>query len=96
MNLLEDLRRIKQVMILESKKKWTIKGGKLNKTYKFKDFKEASAFVNKVATLSEEENHHPEIIWMYNTVELNLSTHDKGDEVTDKDRRLSDRIDSIS
>ena len=75
MNLLEDLRRIKQIMILESKKKWTIKGGKLNKTYKFKDFKEALDFVNKVAILSEEENHHPDLKFGWGYAEVNIFTH---------------------
>ncbi len=49
---------------------------KIKKQFKFKDFKEAIAFVNKVADLAEEEGHHPDIrIFGYKNVEIELSTH---------------------
>lgn len=47
----------------------------LIKEYKFKDFKEAMAFVNKVADLAQNEGHHPDIHIFYNRVRLQLSTH---------------------
>lgn len=56
---------------------------------------EAIAFMNKVAAIAEELQHHPEMINMYDKVTLRLSTHDAGDIVTDKDRELADRIDDL-
>jgi len=48
---------------------------KIIKEFKFKDFKEAMTFVNKVAGLAESEGHHPDIYIFYNVVRLELSTH---------------------
>lgn len=48
---------------------------KINRTWKFKDFKEAMIFVNKVAELAEHEGHHPDIAIHYNQVTLTLWTH---------------------
>lgn len=48
---------------------------KLYRKFKFKDFKEAMAFVNKVAEIAEEEQHHPDIALFYNIVKLTLWTH---------------------
>ena len=67
---------------------------KIVKEFSFKDFNEALDFVNKVAQLSEEMNHHPEINWNYNKVKITLVTHDKG-RVTEKDTDLAKKIDEI-
>ncbi len=48
---------------------------KIEKEFKFKDFKEAMVFVNKVADIAESEGHHPEIEINYNKVEIELTTH---------------------
>ena len=48
---------------------------KLKRGFKFKDFKEAMEFVNKVAEVANEEDHHPDIYIFYNEVNLELSTH---------------------
>ncbi len=50
-------------------------GKKIKHVFKFKDFKQAMAFVNKVADVAEEENHHPDITIYYNKVEIVLWTH---------------------
>ncbi|HKC14698.1 MAG TPA: 4a-hydroxytetrahydrobiopterin dehydratase [Patescibacteria group bacterium] len=50
----------------------------LRRQFKFKDFKEAMAFVNKVADLAEEEGHHPDIKIVWNKVALDLFTHAVG------------------
>lgn len=50
-------------------------GKKIEKKFKFKDFKESMTFVNKVANLAESEGHHPDIEISYNKVEIKLSTH---------------------
>lgn len=47
----------------------------ISKEFTFKDFKEAVAFINKVAEVAEEQGHHPDIYCFYNKVKLQLSTH---------------------
>lgn len=51
---------------------------KLTRQFKFKNFKEAMTFVNKVAYLAENEQHHPDIKIVYNRVQLDLFTHAVG------------------
>ncbi|MBI2051570.1 4a-hydroxytetrahydrobiopterin dehydratase [Candidatus Roizmanbacteria bacterium] len=49
---------------------------KIEKDYKFKDFKEAMAFVNRAGELAENEGHHPDILlYGWNKVKIMLSTH---------------------
>ena len=48
---------------------------KITKQFKFKDFKKAMGFVNKIADLAESEGHHPDIKIVYNKVSLDLFTH---------------------
>lgn len=48
---------------------------KIEKEYKFKDFKESMEFVNKIADIAEEQGHHPNIEIEYNRVEVELTTH---------------------
>jgi 4a-hydroxytetrahydrobiopterin dehydratase len=74
---------------------WQEKDNKLYKKIEFKDFSEAFAFMTRVALEAEKMNHHPEWKNMWNTVELWLSTHDAGDIVTEKDRKLASKIDAI-
>jgi len=75
--------------------KWIEKNDKLQRKFEFKDFNEALAFINRLATICESMNHHPEINWIYNKIELTLSTHDAGNIVTDKDILLATEIDKL-
>jgi 4a-hydroxytetrahydrobiopterin dehydratase len=54
---------------------WFLIGDQIKKDFKFKDFKEAMSFVNKVADLAESEGHHPDIYIFYNKVNFSLHTH---------------------
>jgi ribonuclease HI len=74
---------------------WQTVDNKLYKKFKFNDFAEALAFINRVGSLADEANHHPTITNTYNNVELWLSTHDAGDVVTNKDKDLAAQIDSV-
>lgn len=74
---------------------WTETDNKLYKKFKFKDFSEAFSFMTRVALEAEKMNHHPLWTNVYNTVEIWLSTHDAGNIVTDKDRKLADAIDAF-
>lgn len=74
---------------------WSIKNGRVFKQFKFKDFKKAVEFVNKVADIAEEENHHPDITISYNKVGIELWTHAiKG--LSENDFILAARIDNIN
>jgi len=74
---------------------WTEENNRLKKTFKFKDFSEAFAFMTRVALLAEKIDHHPYWTNVYNSVSVELSTHDAGDTVTDKDRKLAKAIDQL-
>ncbi len=75
--------------------KWIEQNNRLTKTFKFKDFSEAFAFMTRVALIAEKMDHHPVWTNVYNTVSLELSTHDAGDVVTDKDHKLAEAIDKL-
>ena len=69
---------------------------KLVKKFSFEDFTAALVFVNKVAELAEDMGHHPDIhIVSYNTVILELSTHETGG-ISDKDYVLAEKIEALS
>ncbi len=76
-------------------KNWTEKDHKLNQTFEFENFVEAFGFMTQVALISEKMNHHPEWSNVYNKVEINLTTHDAGNTVTDKDRKLAEKITAL-
>lgn len=74
---------------------WEEKDNKLVRTFVFKDFLEAFGFMTKVAIAAEKQNHHPNWSNVYNTVVIELTTHDAGNTVTDNDRNLAAIIDSL-
>ena len=74
---------------------WKEKENKLYKLFKFKNFSEAFAFMARVALEAEKMDHHPTWTNTYNQVEIWLSTHDAGDIVTEKDRKLAKNIDAF-
>ena len=65
----------------------------IRRTYRFRDFREALAFVNRVGDLAERAAHHPDIDIRYNAVTLALTTHDAGG-LSDKDFELARAIDA--
>lgn len=67
----------------------------LVKMYTFKDFISAWAFMSQVALLAEKMNHHPDWSNVYNKVTIKLSTHDAGNTITEKDRKLAAMIDKL-
>ncbi|HEX6914387.1 MAG TPA: 4a-hydroxytetrahydrobiopterin dehydratase [Chitinophagaceae bacterium] len=74
---------------------WQHLDNRLYRKFQFDDFSEAFAFMTRVAMEAERMNHHPEWKNTWNTVEIWLSTHDAGDVVTEKDEKLSRRIDAL-
>lgn len=74
---------------------WTEVNNQLYKKIEFRNFSEAFAFMTRVALEAEKMDHHPLWTNVYNKVEIWLSTHDAGDIITDKDRKLSDKINAL-
>ena len=74
---------------------WELEKKHIERTFEFDDFADAIDFVNAIAEVAEEEEHHPDIEIHYNKVRLVLSTHSKGG-VTELDFALAERIDTLS
>ena len=73
---------------------WTLRGDRIERAFKFSDFKEAMRFVNHIAEAAEEEGHHPDIQISYNKVKLDLSTHKIGG-LSRNDFILAAKIDAL-
>ena len=75
---------------------WSLQadGLAIERTFKFKDFSQAWAFMNRVALLAEKHDHHPEWSNVYNRVAITLSTHDAGG-LSDRDTRMAQAIDKL-
>jgi ribonuclease HI len=67
----------------------------LYKQFNFENFKEAWAFMGKVAELAEEFQHHPRWENEWSVVQIWLITHEGGKKVTDKDRQMAEAIDAL-
>jgi len=79
--------------LLASGTGWTREGNTIAKTYTFKGFKGAMAFVNRVAEAASAANHHPDIhLEAYKTVRIVLTTH-IAHGLTDADVDLAKKID---
>ncbi|MFL6583169.1 MAG: 4a-hydroxytetrahydrobiopterin dehydratase [Chthoniobacterales bacterium] len=74
---------------------WELEKKHIERTFEFDDFSEAIDFIDGVAEVAEDEEHHPDIDIRYNKVRLVLSTHSKGG-ITDLDFALAERIDTLA
>lgn len=72
---------------------WEWEGDAIQKQYSFGSFAEAMKFANRVATLAEEQDHHPDILISYSKVTLTTSSHDVGG-LTSRDFRLAKAVDA--
>lgn len=75
---------------------WSQPAGReaIRREFKFRDFSQAWAFMSRVALLAEKHDHHPDWSNVWNTVRIELSTHDAGG-VTENDVRLATAIDAL-
>jgi 4a-hydroxytetrahydrobiopterin dehydratase len=74
---------------------WKEENNKLYRSFKFRNFSEALAFMVQVGLIAEKMDHHPEWKNVYNTLDIWLYTHSAGDKVTGKDHALAKAIDEI-
>ena len=68
---------------------WRLRTDRLVASYRFRGAPPAVAFIGTVGALAEEQGHHPDLDWRYNTVHLATTTHDAGGRVTEKDLALA-------
>ena len=81
--------------VVEDLPGWTGGDDFITKIYKFDDFAEAFGFMTRIAIIADKMDHHPEWFNVYNRVEIELTTHDAGNTVTDKDVRLANAINDL-
>ena len=74
---------------------WEHEKKHIERTFEFDDFSQAIDFVNSVAEIAEDEDHHPEMDIRYNKVRLQLSTHAEGG-LTDRDFAVAGKIDNLA
>lgn len=70
------------------------KSNAITRTVEFEEFSEAIDFVNDLAEIAEEAQHHPDILIRHTRVTLKLTTHDVGG-LTDLDIELAQRVDNL-
>lgn len=75
---------------------WQHENHKLKKTFLFQNFKEALSFLVHVGLYAECMDHHPEIYNVYHRVVIELTTHDAGNRVTNKDITLAKAIEKVA
>ncbi|HEY8409444.1 MAG TPA: 4a-hydroxytetrahydrobiopterin dehydratase [Gaiellaceae bacterium] len=73
---------------------WSERDGALERTLEFASFPDGIAFVNRLAELAEQENHHPDIQISYRRVTVRWTTHSAGG-ITDRDRALAAATDTL-
>ncbi len=74
---------------------WTESEGALHRDFEFRSFREAFAFMTRVAFIAEDLDHHPEWSNVYNRVSIKLTTHDAANTVTENDRSMAVAIDAL-
>jgi 4a-hydroxytetrahydrobiopterin dehydratase len=77
---------------LSVRRGWKRRANKLTKDFEFDSFRDSIVFVNRIATLADTLNHHPDIDVRYSTVTVTVTTHDAGG-ITEKDLDLAEQID---
>ncbi len=73
---------------------WDYEKKAITRTVEFEEFMDAIDFVNNLAEIAEEAQHHPDITIKHTTVKLKLTTHDAGG-VTELDIELAQRVDNL-
>lgn len=78
----------------ETLPQWTLDGERLRRSFRFRNFSEAFAFMTRVALLAEQQDHHPEWSNVWNRVDIALTTHD-ANGLSARDVRLAKAIDAL-
>lgn len=91
------LNKVEAEVLLKQLKQWTLSGDAkwISKDFKFKDFVEALAFVDKVGAIAEQEGHHPDIQLSWGKATVELTTHAIGG-LSENDFILAAKVDEIA
>jgi len=79
---------------IEAPEGWEVVGGKLHREVELADFSEAFAFMTRVALAAEKADHHPDWSNSWNTVTIDLVSHD-ADGLTERDTALAEAISAL-
>lgn len=74
---------------------WKLAHNTLSRTFAFRDFVESVSFVNRLVVYFETADHHPDVHIAYGEVTFELTTHDAGGKVTDRDAEVAKKISSM-
>ena len=74
---------------------WKEENNSLIKTFEFSSFEEAMQFMQNAIPFISETDHHPTWTNTYNRMEVKLTTHDAGNKITEKDRKLAAYLDKL-
>ena len=74
---------------------WNEDGGTLTRSFEFANFVEAFGFVTQVALVAQRHDHHPDLSISWNKVTVTTTSHDAGNTITDRDRKLTAAIDKL-
>jgi len=74
---------------------WAEHDNALRGSFRFNNFTEAFSFMTAIAMYAEKQNHHPYWTNIYNKVDIVLQTHDAGDIITEKDRKMASWINNL-
>lgn len=74
---------------------WNTRNDHLEKYFHFKNYTEVMSFVNEVAKIANLQNHHPQMVVDFDKVLIRTTTHDTGNKVTEKDKKLTLAIDEL-
>ena len=74
---------------------WSVEDGKLHKQFKFKGFMQAIGWMVSVSIAAEKLDHHPEWANVYNRVDVTLTTHDMGNQISTWDIELAKTMDNL-
>ena len=74
---------------------WSIVEGRLHRRFEFADFVEAFGFMSQCALVAEKMDHHPNWSNVWNTVDVELWSHDAG-QITDRDVKLATRMNELA
>jgi 4a-hydroxytetrahydrobiopterin dehydratase len=71
---------------------WTVSGETLVGNWQLAGFDQVKPLVVKLCDLADSFNHHPEVTFGYNTIQVTTTTHDAGNTITEKDIELAERV----
>lgn len=81
---------------MEIPENWTKENDMLVREFTFNNYVEVVNFINKLVPIAEEMEHHPDFqVYGYKNIKITLTTHDKGNKVTELDIKMAKAINTL-